>query len=302
MTHALPEPSHADKLLALRAAIDEAHRLGVTSVQTVSYDDEEINLLKEIREQGDLSLRVYGLMAVPPALDEARLAQIDTLRAEYPDDPTLKLGGVEVICPCEPDELQRTVGLLDGHGWNVTVHAARELDVRGALDAFERISAADRAPAHERRYRLHDVQAIAAEDLERLSRLPVIAGPFDSDAPASPTPLWTTLGAAGVRLLFASNWPAASFDPRDVIEDAIGGEAGEAQIRPVIDAYTGEAAYASFDEQRKGRLAAGMLADIVILSNDIFEHPAESLKETAVTVTVFDGKIVYQRPDPSSSN
>ena len=45
-----------------------------------------------------------------------------------------------------------------------------------------------------------------------------------------------------------------------------------------------------------------MLADIVILSNDIFQSSPESLKDTEVTVTIFDGKIVYKRPAPAASN
>ncbi len=45
-----------------------------------------------------------------------------------------------------------------------------------------------------------------------------------------------------------------------------------------------------------------MLADIVILSNDIFESDPDALRETVVTVTIFDGKIVYQRPAAASSN
>ena len=45
-----------------------------------------------------------------------------------------------------------------------------------------------------------------------------------------------------------------------------------------------------------------MLADIVILSNDIFESRPEALRDTEVTVTIFDGRIVYQRPPPVSSN
>jgi hypothetical protein len=69
-----------------------------------------------------------------------------------------------------------------------------------------------------------------------------------------------------------------------------------------IDAYTTQVAYASRDDQRKGTLAAGMLADIVILSNNIFENPPESLRETAVSVTIFDGKVVYQRPAVASDD
>ena len=70
------------------------------------------------------------------------------------------------------------------------------------------------------------------------------------------------------RILSGSNWPAAPLDPRDVIEEAV---SGPGELRDAIDAYTSHAAYASYDEHRKGTLARGMLADIVILSNDIFD-------------------------------
>jgi predicted amidohydrolase YtcJ len=102
-----------------------------------------------------------------------------------------------------------------------------------------------------------------------------------------------------VRILSGSNWPSGSLDPRDAIDESV---AGPGDLRNAIDAYTSHAAYASHDEQRKGTLARGMLADIVILSNDIFESPPAAIRETAVTVTIFDGKIVYQRPASTSSN
>jgi predicted amidohydrolase YtcJ len=60
----------------------------------------------------------------------------------------------------------------------------------------------------------------------------------------------------------------------------------------VIDA----AVYASFDERRKGTVAPGMLADLVILSIDIFRLPAEKVLDAVVEVTIFDGKVVYERP------
>ena len=72
-------------------------------------------------------------------------------------------------------------------------------------------------------------------------------------------------------------------------------------MRSVIDAYTAQAAYASFDEHRKGTLAPGMLADIVILSNDIFQNSPDTLKDTSVAMTIFDGKVVYQHL-PATSN
>jgi predicted amidohydrolase YtcJ len=308
LTHVLPQPSHAEKILALRAAIEEAHKLGVTSVQTVDRTDEELNLLSEIRAQGDLSVRVYGSLAVSDAVDEAGVAALDALRIRYPDDPTLKLGGVEVMCKCDPARLERAVTLLDRHNWHIMVRASDEDDVHAALDAFEHATAANPLPARVRRYRLQDVAAISQGDLARLARSGAMVEPFGSGAMPA---LWTSLSEAGARLLFGSDWPAAQLDPRDLIRDVVSAsEASDVDmpkspalsVGAAIDAYTVQAAFASYDEQRKGKLAAGMLADIVILSNDIFHSPPQSLTDTAVTVTIFDGKVVYQRPPQATSN
>ena len=68
-------------------------------------------------------------------------------------------------------------------------------------------------------------------------------------------------------------------------------------LETAINAYTSGAAWATFDEQRKGTLTAGMLADIVILSDDVFAKKAKpaNLATTCAAVTVFDGKVVYRR-------
>jgi predicted amidohydrolase YtcJ len=71
-------------------------------------------------------------------------------------------------------------------------------------------------------------------------------------------------------------------------QEAIGLEAA-------LDAMTSGGAYASFEERRKGRLAPGLLADMVILSTDIFSTPPSRLLDGVVDVTVFDGKVAYRR-------
>ena len=184
---------------------------------------------------------------------------------QFPDDPALKLGGVMVMCPCDAPQIERAVALLDKHGWHVMVQTVNGADVHAAVNAFEHAAAANPTPARDRRNRLDE----------------------------------SLISDGQARILFGSNWPAAALDPREAIEDAV---AAPGELRNAIDAYTSHAAYASYDEQRKGTLARGMLADIVILSNDIFEPRPEALRETAVTVTIFDGKIVYQRPPAVSSN
>jgi predicted amidohydrolase YtcJ len=265
ISRVVPEPTRAEKLAALRSAIAEANRLGITSVHSVSSTSEEIELLDEIREDGDLAVRIYAAIAVPPAISEDDVLELNKLRSDFPDDPTLKLGGIAVMCPCDAPQIDRAVALLDKHDWHVIVRTVNGADVHAAVNAFEHAAAVNPARNRERRNRLDE----------------------------------SLLGDGQARILFGSNWPAAPLDPRKAIENAV---AGPGELRNAIDAYTSHAAYASYDEHRKGTLARGMLADIVILSNNIFEPNRDALRETEVTVTIFDGKIVYQRPAVASSN
>ena len=265
VARAVPQPTRAEKLAALRASISEAHKLGVTSFQSVNVTDEELELLNEIREQGELGVRVLASIAVSPTVTEAAVLDLNKLREEFPDDPALKVGGVMVVCPCEREQLDRAIALLDKHNWAVMVKTVNGADVHAAIKAFERAETLNPAPARERRHRVDD----------------------------------SLLTENGARMLSSSNWPDSSLDPRDGLEESA---VGPGELRNAIDAYTSHASYASYDEQRKGTLARGMLADIVILSNDIFESLPEAVRDTEVTVTIFDGRIVYRRPPPVSSN
>jgi predicted amidohydrolase YtcJ len=265
VSRVLPQPTRDEKIAALRTTIGEAHKLGITSFQSVSATDEELRLLDEIRQDGDLGVRVSASIAVPPTVTETAVLELNKLRDEFPDDPALKVGGVMVVCPCEQAELERAVALLDRHAWTVMVRTATGADVHAAVEAFKHAALVNPAPAHDRRQRIDD----------------------------------NLLSDSRVRILAGSNWPDGSLDPRDALEEA---GVGPGELRNAIDAYTSHAAYASNDEERKGTLARGMLADIVILSNDISESRPETLRETEVTITIFDGRIVYQRPAPVSSN
>ena len=122
--------------------------------------------------------------------------------------------------------------------------------------------------------------------------------------------MWNSIARAGGRLAFGSDWPVMTLNPLEGLRVAVTRTTGEGlpaggwipserlALRKAIDAYTRDGAWASFDEQRKGTLTRDMLADIVVLTDDIFSGPASRLTTTEVAVTIVDGKVVYRRDPP----
>jgi predicted amidohydrolase YtcJ len=66
-------------------------------------------------------------------------------------------------------------------------------------------------------------------------------------------------------------------------------------IEQAVTAYTSGSAFAEFQEREKGTLARGRLADLIVLSDDIFSIAAERIKDVRVLTTIVGGKIVHQR-------
>jgi predicted amidohydrolase YtcJ len=348
MDPVLPVPPRAEQLAGLRAAIHEAHRVGVTSVQNAGATAEELSLWDELRDENELKLRVYNAVSADADLTPAGADALESIRREYADDPLLKAGAIKLTAdgviethtaamlepyankPTDgpsaftPEALTRLVTMLDARGWQVWIHAIGDRAVRMSLDAFEAAAKTNPAPARERRHRVEHIESIDPADIPRFGRLGVIASmqPFH----ANPDPdmmtvwsenlgpertdrgwMWNSIATAGGRLAFGSDWPVVTLDPRAGLQVAANrlSPAGEPaggwlpaerlKLTSAIDAYTSGAAYASFDEQRKGTLARGMLADIVIFTADIFAAPPERLLDAQVAVTIFDGKVVYDR-------
>jgi hypothetical protein len=113
---------------------------------------------------------------------------------------------------------------------------------------------------------------------------------------------WRRIMAAGGRVAFGSDWPVATLNPGAGIWLAAtrvtlpGGVEQAMPMADVIRAYTSWAAYASFEEKRNGTLAPGMLADIAVLTSDVFAQPPKGTDDIKVAATVFDGRVVYEKP------
>jgi predicted amidohydrolase YtcJ len=352
----VPPPTQEERARALRAAIVEAHRNGITSVHDASAGPGDLALYEEARRAGDLKVRVYASIAIDGAPGGPEIEALDTVSAKYPDDPLFKAGIARIeldgpiesceaalLEPCggapdgsagatalSADDLNRVVRQLDAKGWQIAIAATGDRAARMALDAFEHAVRSNPRPPRERRHRLERAALVADADLPRLRRLDLIASsqPLESapvqarmdalsrslgsERSSRAWPYASLAGAAGT-LAFGTGWPAARLNPMAAIHVAVnrtsadglpeGGwnPAERLPLKRAIDAFTSGPAYASFDEQRKGTLKVGMLADLVVLSTDIFDTPPSRLAPTTVAVTVFDGKIVYRR-DARSTN
>jgi predicted amidohydrolase YtcJ len=352
----VPPPTQEERARALRAAIVEAHRNGITSVHDASAGPGDLALYEEARRAGDLKVRVYASIAIDGAPGGPEIEALDTVSAKYPDDPLFKAGIARIeldgpiesceaalLEPCggapdgsagatalSADDLNRVVRQLDAKGWQIAIAATGDRAARMALDAFEHAVRSNPRPPRERRHRLERAALVADADLPRLRRLDLIASsqPLESapvqarmdalsrslgsERSSRAWPYASLAGAAGT-LAFGTGWPAARLNPMAAIHVAVnrtsadglpeGGwnPAERLPLKRAIEAFTSGPAYASFDEQRKGTLKVGMLADLVVLSTDIFDAPPSRLAPTTVAVTVFDGKIVYRR-DARSTN
>jgi predicted amidohydrolase YtcJ len=327
----VPAPTPSERDRALRAATAEAHRYGVTSVQDVTGSLDELAAYTEARRTGDLRVRVYAALPVVRDLPDPDLDKLDAIAAKYPDDPLFKAGALNVALEddgpqaetnatgeahaslhFQPDDLNRLVRRLDARGWQIVTDAASDVAVHMTLDAYEHAVRSNPTRTTERRHRIQNVEAVADEDLPRLSPLGILASmrPLDDEAAGNTggPSLARRIASTRHRLAFGSGWPAASLNPLlglsavlTPVADTEGEDGARLSLKGAIDAYTSGAAWASFDEQRKGTIAPGMLADIVVMSDDIFKAPVSDLPAVRVEMTIFDGKIVYRRAERATN-
>jgi predicted amidohydrolase YtcJ len=313
VARALPPLTEVERLEGLEGAIAEAHRAGITSVHSLGDTSEELALYDALRAQKALRLRVYSVLAVPDVSGVPDVAALGVLQEQFPDDPLVKAGGVFVPWAegqpghASPQSIETLATVFDARGWQVLIEAPTEDAATEALEALEAVRQVNVEREPPRRNRLAGLTSLSAERAARLAELDVIA----SLQAAEETLDASTCAAAvhaGARLIFGSNWPDSPVNPLETLgvvtetstseatSDAAATEGIDRHLtlEQAVEAHTSVAAWSSFDEQRKGRLARGLLADIVILNTDLFT-PGRRLSDAEVDTTIFDGKVVYSR-------
>ena len=204
----------------------------------------------------------------------------------------------------------------DRRGLQIAVHAIGDGAVRRVLDGYEAARKAN--GPRDSRHRIEHIELISRQDVPRLAELGVVASvqpvhaPGAMDFPVFPTMdkiardrwqdayLCRDLAEAGAKLAFASDWPVADVNPLRGIQAAMtrptydGARDQRIDLLDVLAAYTTGGAYAEHTEDRKGRLRAGYLADVVILSGDIEATPHDQIGAMTVAKTICGGRVVWE--------
>ena len=207
----------------------------------------------------------------------------------------------------------------DSCGLQLSIHAIGDSANRLVLDLFEEITQLN--PRWDRRFRIEHAQHVHPEDFARFAELGVIASaqPYHAaddgrwaegrigTARCRTTYAFRSFLDHGVWLAFGSDWTVAPLDPLLGIHAAVTRQTIDGRnpqgwfpeqkitVEEALRAYTVVNAYAAFEEEKKGTIAEGKLADFTVLSESPLEVEPGALARIGVVMTVVDGKIVYQQ-------
>jgi predicted amidohydrolase YtcJ len=215
--------------------------------------------------------------------------------------------------------MEERILAADRAGLQLAVHAIGDRANAMILDLYEKAIA--RNGPRDRRWRIEHAQHLRPQDIERMGKLGVIAAVQPYHAVDDGRWAETKIGAErcrttyafrslldhGVLLACGSDWTVAPLDPLSGIYAAVtrrttdgknpGGWFPEQKItlEEALRGYTWNGAYTEFAEDLKGSIAAGKLADLVILDRNIFNIPPEEIIDVGVDVTIVGGKAIYER-------
>jgi predicted amidohydrolase YtcJ len=262
------------------------------------------------RGLGNEMLRVGGLKGFA----DGSLGSTTALFFEpYLDSPnTSGLASDEI-----PFMYERVAG-ADRAGLQMMIHAIGDRGNDIVLGVYEKVI--QEHGAADRRFRIEHAQHLNQEIIGRFARAGVVASMQPFHAIDDGRWAWKRLDSkrlegtyafralldSGVNVAFGTDWFVAPLNPMWSIFGAVtrrtldglnpGGwiPAQKITVEETVRAYTVGSAYAEFQEDVKGQLKPGMLADIVILSDNIFTIPAEKIWDVTVIRTIVDGKTVFE--------
>ena len=262
---------------------------------------------------GSEMLRVGGLKG----FSDGSLGSTTALFYEpYRDEPNTSGIATDEMYP-EGAMLKRVVE-ADRAGLQIMIHAIGDRANDLILSIYEQVER-ENGP-RDRRFRIEHAQHLRAQDIPRFARDRVIASmqPYHAiddgrwaekrigKERAKTTYAFRSLLDAGATLAFGTDWTVAPLDPLLTIYAAVTRRTLDGKnskgwvpeqkisVEETVRAYTMGSAYAEFQENLKGSITPGKLADLVILSRDIFKIDPKEIEKVKVELTMVDGRVVYE--------
>ncbi len=216
-----------------------------------------------------------------------------------------------------PDKFNEACIRADAMGLQIAVHAIGDAAVRQTLDGYQAAALAN--GTRDSRHRIEHIETIHPSDIPRFKALGAVASmqPLHSPAGGLFPPYhagelihgdqintafaWRTIRESGAPLVFSTDWPVVPVDVMLSIKGAVAGTAlppewpdQRQSLRDALASYTRDNAWVEFNEHRKGKLKAGMMADVVVMDNNLEAMPVNTLHTAKAAMTICGGRITYQ--------
>ncbi|UCC33433.1 MAG: amidohydrolase family protein [Candidatus Bathyarchaeota archaeon] len=318
---------------ALNFALQEAVGFGITSIHCIVHSPQDIGVFQKLLVRDELPLRVYLMIsasllphlaglglhtgfgnpklkigAIKVMLDGSIEGYTAYLTKPYEEEPD-NLG----IPWLSNKELLDIVTKAHEAGFQLAIHAIGDRAINMALDSLE--TALEKMPKTDHRHRIEHASLLDEKSIRRMKNLEVIASvqpnfispnmdwmlkPIGSARATKLGERYRTLIDAGVKVTGGSDCPADStMNPLVGIQSAVTrhGFAPEERItkEEAISLYTINPAHATFEEESRGSIKTGKLADLIVLSNNPLKIANDKIGNIKVDMTIVNGEIVYTR-------
>jgi predicted amidohydrolase YtcJ len=253
--------------------------------------------VRSIKRQVDGALGAHGAWLLEPYADLPRSTGL-------------------VLEPLE--DIAYTAAVAAKYDYQLNTHAIGDRGNREILDLYERIYRDN--PGSDLRWRIEHAQHLHPRDIPRFGEIGVIASMqavhATSDGPWVPARLghqrteegayvWQKLWQTGAVVTNGTDVPVEAISPIEGFYASVSRRLADGSVlypgqrmtrEQALKSYTLNNAYAAFEEELKGSLSVGKLADIVVLSHDVMRVPEEEIRAAQVVYTILDGELRYRNP------
>lgn len=333
---ALPKPTVKQQEQALLAAQEICFQNGLTTVDDAGLDKEQLELIERLHEEGILNIRVYGMISNTPQnleyylkkgkvqterlnirsvkvyADGALGSRGAALKEDYSDDHGNRGSYVTPV-----DEIISLADVLAKNGFQMNTHAIGDAANYEVLKAYKKALTTNEDP----RWRIEHAQVVTKEDRQFFGSKII---PSIQPTHATSDMFWADerLGKERIQGAYAykslldwsgkvalgTDFPVEHVSPLKTFFAAVarttenqlpegGFQMEDALTRPeALKGMTIWAAHANFEEEIKGSIEIGKVADLVILKKDIMKIDVNEIPDVEVLATILNGDMVYRAP------